>query len=196
MYLTEIDSLLLIYQIDVICINLSYYPKDQSVKFSQTNIENGGYLKNSILEIPIKISQSQINRDSIFIIIMISRKNLGGIELWNTLYKKANACKMMIFSQTPCWILIFDEYQLYIVLRQLRNSQKLLRTFFDFKTNLEWCGACYKFIFSFFLFKCEVLKALAISLNEWMASLEKQKYIKYWHSWIRFSFILWINLNR
>ena len=31
------------------------------------------------------------------------------------------------------------ESYIYIVPRHLGNSQKLLRTFFDFKTNLEWC---------------------------------------------------------
>ena len=34
--------------IDAICINLSYSPKNQSVKFSRKNIENWGYLKNSV----------------------------------------------------------------------------------------------------------------------------------------------------
>ena len=55
-------------------------------------------------------------------------------------YKKAKACKNVDFSTNPSLnFKIFSEYQLYIVPRHLKNSQKLLRTFFDFKTNLKWC---------------------------------------------------------
>ena len=62
------------------------------------------------------------------------------IGLYNSKAENVNkACKMLIFPQTFFLIFkFFDEYQSYIVLRHLTNSQKLLRTFFDFKTNLEW----------------------------------------------------------
>ena len=45
--------------------------------------------------IPIKISHKLTVChwwDSIFMIIMISRKNYGAIELWNTLYDASGAC--------------------------------------------------------------------------------------------------------